>query len=242
MSDPFVHHPELRDVIAAPEASVFRKQTMDEFRAWLTSVGIDTEVLFTDEERNANRAEVLQGREGRDVWIFAYGSLMWDPGIRFAEVRRAYLPGYSRHFILKDTFGGRGTEDAPGVMAALDHGGGCDGLAFRIAGADFEQETDFIWRREFIGPGYIPVFAPVETDAGSVEALTFLADHEAELIAAEMTWDEIVTYAATGTGVFGTSMQYVSNIVEHFDILGIDDKRVKELYDAALRYQAGQGA
>ena len=236
MSDPFVHHPELRALIATPESSVFRKQTMDEFRAWLETVGINTAKLHSDEVREANRAETLSGRENQDFWFFGYGSLMWDPGIRFAEVRRAFLPGYSRHFILKDTFGGRGTEDAPGIMAALDHGGGCSGLAFRIAREEFELETDYIWRREFIGPGYHPEFATVETDHGPIEALTFLADHDAELICAEMSWEEKVKYAATGAGVFGTSLTYVSNIVEHFEILGISDPDVVALHDAALAY------
>ena len=242
MSDPFAHHPELRDLIAAPEASVFRKQTMDDFRAFLDSVGIDTEFLFSDAEREANRAATLKGREGKDLWFFGYGSLMWDPGIRFAEVRRAYLPNYSRHYILKDTFGGRGTDEAPGLMAALDHGGGCHGLAFRISGADFDVETNFIWRREFVAPGYHPEFAMVDTEGGSVEVLTFLADHEAELICAEMTWEEQVRYAATGVGAFGTSLEYVANIVEHFEALGIDDPDTKALHRAALEYIAANEA
>ncbi len=236
MSDPFVHHPELRALIAAPEASVFRKQSMAEFLAWLQNAGIDTSWFYSEEEREASRAAALKGREGKDFWIFGYGSLMWDPGIRFAEVRRAHLPGFSRHFILKDTFGGRGTQEAPGLMAALDHGGACDGLAFRIAGVDFDLETNFIWRREFIAPGYHPVFATVETAGGSLVALTFLADHEAEMICPEMTWDEKVRFVATGAGILGSSFDYVANIVEHFETMGIDDPQTKGLHRAALDY------
>lgn len=239
MSDPFVHHPELRALVAEPEASPFRKQSMAEFVAYLENAGLETDWFHTDAEREASRAAALKGREGKDFWFFGYGSLMWDPGIRFVEVRRAYMPGYSRQFILKDTFGGRGTDESPGLMAALDHGEGCHGLAFRIAGADFDLETDYIWRREFIAPGYHPEFAIVETDHGSFEALTFLADHEADMICADLTWDEKVRFAATGTGLFGTSLEYISNIVEHFETMGIEDAETKSLHDAALAYIEG---
>ena len=242
MSDPFVHHPEMRALISDPEKSLFRKQSMAEFVAFIEEAGLDSDWFYSDTEREANRASALKGREGKDFWLFGCGSLMWDPGIRFAEVRRAYLPGYSRQFILKDTFGARGTEDAPGLMVALDHGGGCHGLAFRIAGADFDVETDFIWRREFIAPGYLPLFATVETDHGPCEALTFLADHEAEMMCADLTWDEKVRFAATGAGLFGTSLQYLSNIVAHFETMGIEDAETKALHEAVLAYiEANKG-
>ncbi|NNJ67208.1 MAG: gamma-glutamylcyclotransferase [Boseongicola sp.] len=236
MSDPFVHHPELRALIADPEASMFRKQSMAEFIAFIEAAGLETDWFHSDAEREASRAAAIKGREEQDFWFFGYGSLMWDPGIRFVEVRRAYMPGYSRQFILKDTFGGRGTDETPGLMAALDHGEGCHGLAFRIAKEELETETDFIWRREFIAPGYHPEFATVETDHGSFEALTFLADHEAETMCADLTWEEKVRFAATGKGLFGTSLEYISNIIEHFETLGIDDADTKDLHTAALAY------
>jgi len=241
MSDPFVHHPELRALIAKPEASRFRTQTMAEFVAFIEEAGLDSDWFHSDDEREASRAAALKGREGQDFWFFGYGSLMWDPGIRFVEVRRAYMPGYSRQFILKDTFGARGTEETPGLMAALDHGEGCHGLAFRIAGAEFDLETDYIWRREFIAPGYHPVFATAQTDHGPVEALTFLADHEAEMMCADLTWEEKVRFAATGKGLFGTSLEYIANIVEHFETMGIDDPETKALHRAALDHIAANG-
>ncbi len=32
------------------------------------------------------------------VWVFAYGSLMWNPEIAFAEARPGFLHGYHRSF------------------------------------------------------------------------------------------------------------------------------------------------
>jgi hypothetical protein len=88
---------------------------------------------MTTHARSAPRA-ALEGHEG-DLWVFGYGSLIWDPALEFAEVRRAFAPNHRRRFILEDIYGGRGTPNGPGLMAALDDGDGCNGLCFRIAAA-----------------------------------------------------------------------------------------------------------
>ncbi len=87
---------------------------------------------LSDEEREATRAQVL-ARTGKDLWVFAYGSLMWDPGIHIVEIRIATLTGFHRRFCLKSRIG-RGSADNPALMAALDSGGDCQGLALRIPG------------------------------------------------------------------------------------------------------------
>ena len=154
---------------------------------------------------------------------------MWDPAFRFEEVRRAHVPGYARRFILKDIYGGRGTVDAPGLMVALDKGPGCDGLAFRISSENTDEETEALWRRERIGPAYTPVF--VETIAADrrVTALTFVADHGADLIDASLTRAQQIEYCATGTGFMGSSLDYLKNIHRQFVALSIQDDEVSEL-------------
>ncbi len=65
------------------------------------------------------------------TWVFGYGSLMWDPSVEFNEVRYAHCSGFQRSFCLWDE-GGRGSAKQPGLMLAIDEGGKCEGLAFRI--------------------------------------------------------------------------------------------------------------
>ena len=137
--DPFSHHPELRGKIVDPRQSFLRSFTIADLSAKMTELGLPLDWWHTDEEREAMRAETLAGRRDSDLWVFAYGSLMWDPAFRFAEVRRARVPDYARRFILKDTYGARGTFDSPGLMAALDKGPGCEGLLFRIAREHIEE-------------------------------------------------------------------------------------------------------
>ncbi len=235
-TDPFSHHPELRDQIADPLQSFFRTFTTADLAARMKELGLPLDWWHPDEIREAMRAETLAGRREVDLWIFGYGSLMWDPGFRFAEVRRARVPDHARRFILKDLYGARGTYEKPGLMAALDKGPGCEGLLFRIARDDIEEETEALWRREQIGPAYKAVFVEAHMPDRRIEALTFVADHDAEMIVADLTREQQIEYVATGMGFAGTSMDYLRNIQEKFTALGIHDEEVNVLLRDAEAY------
>ena len=56
------------------------------------------------------RRKIIVDQPG-DVWFFAYGSLMWDPGFRPAEVRPALLHGWHRRFCVASAIY-RGTPEA----------------------------------------------------------------------------------------------------------------------------------
>lgn len=228
-ANPFSFHPELRDKISDPLSSPSRTLTTAKLAAVSRERGLPLDWWYSDNERETERAEVLASRRGSELWVFGYGSLMWDPAIRFEEVRRAHVPGYARRFILKDIYGGRGTVDAPGLMVALDKGPGCDGLAFRISRENLEEETEALWRRERIGPAYTPVFVDAVTADCRVTALTFVADHEADLIDAGITRAQQIEYCASGTGFMGSSLDYLKNINRQFTALGIQDDEVSEL-------------
>ncbi|WP_158966112.1 gamma-glutamylcyclotransferase [Chachezhania sediminis] len=239
-SDPFRHHPELRDLILDPMQSFFRTFEPSELDTLIETEGLPPGWRQPDDQREALRCALLEGRRDGDLWVFAYGSLMWDPAIRFSEVRRAHASRHSRHFILKDRFGARGSRDRPGVMAALDEGGCCDGLVFRIPQAIIEEETVILWKRERIGPAYLEVMIPVETDHGAVDAVAFIANHEADNIDPDLTWDEKVRFCATGEGRRGSSYDYVANLAAHFAALGIDAPEVTDLLKAAQAYRAAE--
>ena len=228
-ADPFSFHPDLRDKISDPLTSPSRTLTTAKLAAISKERGLPLDWWYSDSEREADRIKVLAGLRNADLWVFGYGSLMWDPAFPFEEVRRAYVTGYARRFILKDIYGGRGTVDAPGLMVALDKGPGCDGLAFRISLENTDVETEALWRRERIGPAYTPVFVETIVAESRVTALTFVADHEADLIDASLTRAQQIEYCATGTGFMGSSLDYLKNIHRQFVTLGIQDEEVAEL-------------
>ena len=240
ISNPFAWHPELRALISDPLASFFRSFRPEDLDDRMRQIGAPADWRRSDVERDDSRARTLAGHYNSDLWIFAYGSLMWDPAIRFEEVRHARIHGFARRFCLKDTLGGRGTPEEPGLMAALDQGHGCDGLVFRVAKEQLEEETEILWRREMLGHSYRPIFARADTAQGTVDALAFVANRSAGQICPHLSRSEQVRYIATGKGFLGTSLQYIENLAAHFNALGINDEDVTTLLEDAHEHATAE--
>lgn len=233
MHDPFRNHTELRDLITPPDASYFRSFTVQGLRDRLRSIGIDADWFYSEEERESRRAAFLADHQG-PLWVFAYGSLMWDPALNFKDLRKASVHGHARRFIMLDRNGGRGTADAPGLMAALDlseNATPCEGLVFEIPADQVAQESSILFRREMIGPGYLPRFVTAQTAHGPVEALTFLADHTADMIDGSLTQPTQLGYLRTGAGVLGSSREYLENLAAQLTTLNIHDAEIAQLVE-----------
>ncbi|WP_146186114.1 gamma-glutamylcyclotransferase [Pontivivens insulae] len=226
----------MRDLITPAEDSFWRTATVETLLASHPEPESIRPWLRSDQERETLRKEALRNHFG-DLWVFAYGSLMWDPALLFAEVRRGFAPSHARRFILVDSKGGRGTAERPGLMAALDDGEGCEGLVFRIAEDQVESETQVLFQREMVGPGYHALFVPVRIGNEQVSALTFLADHNSDLMDSSIARADQVRMAATGVGFLGSSRDYLANIVSQFAHLRIHDPDCETLLkevDAAI--------
>ncbi len=224
----FRHLPHLRDRISDPATSFFRDLDMDMIDAQLRDLGAPDDWRRPCEAREVLRRDALRGREGQDIWVFAYGSLMWDPAVYFDELRRAHAPQHARCFCLWDEYA-RGTIDQPGLMAALDTGGGCTGYAFRIPAADVECETFHLCARELIGSAYLPEFVALTTDQGPVEALTFTADHSSENIVTDIPVETQARMIAISAGFLGTGLEYLENLARHLTEMEIDDPYITDL-------------
>ena len=116
--------------------------------------------------------------DGRDLWIFAYGSLMWDPGFPFEEARPALLRGYHRSFCLY-SHRYRGTPDKPGLVLGLDAGGACRGIAYRVTARNAQRVLAYLWRREMPMRVYACREVKVQLAGRSVLARAFVVrrDH-----------------------------------------------------------------
>ncbi len=228
--DPFAHHPELRDRITPPEKSFFHGFTLRRLEEMARAHGMPVGWWYDDETREAMRSAFLADHvPPGDIWVFGYGSLIWDPAFPFVEVRRAFAHGHARRFILREDNGGRGTPDAPGLMAALDVGGGCHGLAFRVAADAVDAATEALWRREVIAPGYVPAFIPVRIGDAACAALTFLANHDTDVIESDLPHETRVEWLATGAGILGTSRDYLASVAAHMHDMGIPDPALDSL-------------
>jgi cation transport protein ChaC len=234
----FIHHPELKSLIRDPEESFFRDLDLAAVDARMAERGVPMPWRRTDADREANRRAFLAGHEG-PLWVFAYGSLMWDPAILFDEVRHARIAGFCRSMCLVDRRGARGSAEAPGLMAGLAAGGTCEGLVFRIPAARVENETERLWRREMIAQAYTPAFAEAETPAGPVRAMCFVADPAADMIETGLSHDQQVRYIATGEGFLGTSLEYLENMLTQFTAMKVEDPMLSALLQDVLRARGG---
>jgi cation transport protein ChaC len=185
---------------------------------------------WSDEQLEATRIALLGPSEREhDLWVFGYGSLMWDPGFHFAEVRLAELPLHRRRFSCRTVLG-RGSPECPGLMLTLEPGPGtCSGLAFRIEAAKAGHESGMLWRREMIRGIYQPDLLPVHTPQGAVTALVFAANAGHADHVGELPLDETAAIIARAEGVLGSNRQYLEQLVWQLDHLGLDDSHLRQL-------------
>ncbi|GAA0593384.1 gamma-glutamylcyclotransferase [Caenispirillum bisanense] len=194
--------------------------------------------LTTEDERHASLLAMLGGQRvpAGDVWVFGYGSLIWNPAFHYAERRLGTLHGWHRRFCLWTPLG-RGTPEEPGLVLGLDRGGACRGVVFRVRAAEAWEELDIVWRREMVSDGYLPRWTRVRTEAGEVRAIAFTINRQAARYAGRLSLAEAAAVIARATGRLGSCAQYLLSTVEHLDQLGIPDRHLQALREQVL--QAG---
>lgn len=230
----FLHLPELQGRLTPAHASGLRltDEALAEWDAQARSQGLPEHWRLPDSEVERSRREVLATitAQSLDLWVFAYGSLMWNPGFHFDEVRRARLPGYARRFALGTTIG-RGTPDCPGLVLTLepDTHQACEGLAFRISAPLVDAESRLLWRREMIAGAYCPSLLPLPTPQGCVQALVLVANTRHPHHRGDLSMQATAATIARACGRIGSNRDYLEQLVRQLDVLGIDDQYVHEL-------------
>jgi len=163
------------------------------------------------------------------VWVFAYGSLMWDPDVPRAETETALLRGYHRSFCLY-SYDYRGTRTQPGLTLGLDHGGGCRGIAMRLSPAGLGAAIDRLWAREMTAPRvYDMRLLPVRTAYGTRKAFAFTVRRGHPDYARRLSLDERARIIADAAGRRGACRAYLADTVRHLAVLGIADAPLQRL-------------
>ena len=169
-----------------------------------------------------------QEAETRDVaplWVFGYGSLVWDPGFAFAERRIARLDGWHRSFCMRSIHH-RGTPEEPGLVLALDRAAGahCDGVAFRVADGEDQAVLAYLRDRELISAAYLEERHPVTLQGGpGVTAVVFVIDRNHPQYCGGLSLDEQAAIIARASGGRGTNRDYLWNTARHLAELGLAD-------------------
>ena len=198
------------------------------------------EPFMTATERAAQVRAILARapRPGR-IWVFAFGSLIWNPAFHFVERRTARIHGFHRQFCLW-VKAGRGTPDRPGLMLSLETGGSCTGVAYRLDETAAATELDVLWRREMFTMSYRPVWTSARTSEGIEPVIAFSANRRHERYAPGLCEDAVAGYLATAAGTFGRGCDYLFDTVAHLRELGIRDRRLEALEALVRAHRAGQ--
>jgi cation transport protein ChaC len=171
-----------------------------------------------------------------DIWVFGYGSLMWNPGFPHAAAEPALLHGWHRSFCVYSRRY-RGTPERPGLVLGLDRGGSCRGMVFRIAVTDVAEALGQLWEREMVGGVYDMRELPVRLRCGTgVKAHAFTVRRGHQSYAGRLTVEETARLILQGIGGRGHCREYLENTVRHLEQLGLVDgplhrleEKVKEL-------------
>jgi cation transport protein ChaC len=164
-----------------------------------------------------------------DVWLFGYGSLMWNPAMHYAEMRGGRVLGWHRKYCLW-LEAGRGTPDAPGLMLALDRGGSASGALFRVPADQAHSELLLPFRRELFTHSYDARWVSVATADGLVRAITFVVNRTGLRYVRHLDLERVAHHVATAAGVLGSCMEYLHRTLEALEVLGLNDRMLRQVY------------
>ncbi len=185
--------------------------------------------FMTAEERHRQIHEIIaRAPHAKRIWVFGYGSLIWNPAFHFVERRTARVHGYHRQFCLWAR-AGRGSPEKPGLMLSLEHGGSCHGVAYRLHPKHVATELDVVWRREMLTMAYRPVWVTLRTPRGLEHAVAFAVNRAHERYVRELGEAATARYLATGAGPLGCCADYLFDTVSHLRELGIRDRHLEAL-------------
>ena len=165
------------------------------------------------------------------VWIFGYGSLIWNPGFDFVRSELALLRGAHRSLCIY-SHRHRGTPGAPGLVFGLVRGGSCRGVAFAVQDSAWIEVRDYLRAREQVTGVYRESVRPVLLASGeSVPALVFTVDERHVQYAGRLAVDEQLRLVRTGVGASGRNIDYVLNTADHLARIGLTDRRLLALVE-----------
>jgi len=166
-----------------------------------------------------------------ELWVFAYGSLMWRPGFRYTRVEHARLTGYSRSFCVYSVHH-RGTEARPGLVLGLDRGGTCEGLVYRIDEADVAETIAYLTAREQVNGVYRQARLPVtllNAEREQVIALTYIVERAHPSYASRLPLQVQARLIRGASGLSGDNITYALNTISHLNKLGIRERSLDRL-------------
>lgn len=159
------------------------------------------------------------------MWVFGYGSLLWNPGFEVAQSCVAVLDGYVRSFCMRSIHH-RGSDAAPGLVLALDAAeqGHCQGVALAVAAGHEAQTLAYLRERELISSAYLERNLDVTLNDGRrVNALAYIIDPDHVQYCGALPLEEQAQIIAYAVGERGPNTEYLFNTTAHLVGIGLND-------------------
>lgn len=189
--------------------------------------------VLDDAVRAASLTDTLAAAPASgEIWVFGFGSLMWNPGFAHDRSQPATLDGYERKFHIWTAMA-RGTPERPGLGLCLEPGDGqCRGIAFRMDAEARDSAFAYLWDREMVSGIYRPAWVSILLDGGEpVTALTFVVNRAHRQYAGPMPPERMAEVMASAAGKYGRCRDYLANTVAELVGLGVPDRELERLLD-----------
>ncbi|TGP54904.1 gamma-glutamylcyclotransferase [bacterium M00.F.Ca.ET.230.01.1.1] len=201
---------------------------------------------LNDDDFGALAARLAAEADEGPLWVFAYGSLIWKPAFESVEQLRASAHGWHRSFCL-DMVRWRGSAAQPGLMMALERGGRCDGVIYRLPDGEKPDQIERLLRREIDDHESVASvrWVPVRTAQGRVRALGFWVGVTGRGTSLGQPLEKVAWVLARACGHVGSGAEYLYNTVSHLETFGIHDRnlwRLQELVADEIRSIHGHRA
>jgi cation transport protein ChaC len=159
------------------------------------------------------------------MWVFGYGSLLWNPGFDVAESVVGRLDGYARSFCMRSIHH-RGTDEDPGLVLALDEaeGAGCEGVALRVVDGREDETLAYLRERELISSAYLEKQVPIAlSDGRTISAYAYVIDETHVQYCGGLPLEDQAQIIATAVGGRGPNTEYLFNTAAHLNQIGLED-------------------
>lgn len=200
----------------------------DRLRQLFARASPNTPVLSGEEMEASLQSLLATHPDTEDVWLFGYGSLVWNPIIHFRERHVARLHGYHRRFCLW-SYLYRGSITHPGLVLGLDAGGCCRGVVFRIEAAHAASELRLLWRREMVLGSYRPRWIKASLGDREVRALAFIVNRTHPTYAGHLPPEAVLKTMLSASGLLGTPADYLFKTIQGLLDHGVHDEYLLDL-------------